>query len=1005
MNGRHWSGLKRNALKLEKSFIHRFPYFKQTELYHYFSLCKELLQVPSSCQLKGRVQYSLADRWLLKRCLGSVQGMRRFCSFLKGTRGEDLVTFCVRVDQLHHIDWRRNPGQRTRYQAIYAVIKAFHLTEGSNIMAACRLTPAMLCEIARSQPGDGMREPILTQMRQNALNSLQSYWLPRFLWVCKKGITVTGDCFSIAKEYEDVASDVPLHQTEPGPPPDPSIWSLRSKATEGGPTVARTYSSRLRKASLFRSHQRPGSGLSLGAAEKPDCHGLLMWSPLEDAEDDRKCNNVAHQSKRGETVHQDVHAVGVSRELRGVKLGINASSVAMGNRATLPSIFKHGGLGKDMAPYSCINTPIFHLPSIMTTGHAPRPPPPWPLSTACPSACDDPLSIGLSADAVAGRPYEDFLRVQGEDAELHHLGLWQELDNFLNLLLMVEDSSSIALRQTLAQRIVTMYLVPGHQQGCSLSENTATNLVKCLLFGNTVTWIYTAKQELCQILASTFYRFLEEEDKCFLTHLFNSPTVSGKVSCWCTATPDGPDVPVQQVRRIREALALSQTYCCYTAVGPLNEETWALLPLEDVRRGGSIHLDYKRYEKGIFYVLALHQLELSVSHIIPRRTDAQYGSHYSEENEFDSKAIRETKVRHFEAYSGYYVQKRESIEISWELFPHRNFKDVLRNRDTLEHFVSFLKQFHAYRDLQFYQAVEKLWIKQGEQGVQQASIDKIFIRFFKQADPAKSLQCNAPFMSGISQMRRVSVEVLHTVQWLVARSLEIIWFRQYQNTFPERHKSTDTIKRVSCQHLLIKHAWKALSRLIRSICQFRRAMRNSDTRSSLEAYLVRRWADYSTSTDPVENTSTCADGVDSTNLRTRLVNKKLVAVNLLVNDLSFYLETDNFRKLAYSADRIASEGLLGEKDYSLLQLKADVIVDSIFCAEMADQLRINIVKDMWLSIRRSFLAGRVDGSLFSDAIFAVFPTLLYCWKKVVPAQGALRPHSATTTVLAPPDPR
>ncbi|CAL8366838.1 unnamed protein product [Boreogadus saida] len=84
-----------------------FSYFKLTELYHHFSLCRELLQVPSSCQLKG----------------------------------EDLGTFCVvRVDHLLHMALRRDPGQRARYHAHYAFIKAFQLPVGSSIMAACRLT-------------------------------------------------------------------------------------------------------------------------------------------------------------------------------------------------------------------------------------------------------------------------------------------------------------------------------------------------------------------------------------------------------------------------------------------------------------------------------------------------------------------------------------------------------------------------------------------------------------------------------------------------------------------------------------------------------------------------------------------------------------------------------------------------------------------------------------------------------------------------------------------------
>lgn len=87
-------------------------------------------------KLSEVLKWTFADQWLLKRCLGSVRGTRRFCSFIKGTRGgcycshtqtqlgaiqlpitqwcsfanrvcacvcawkgEELLTFCVRVGE------------------------------------------------------------------------------------------------------------------------------------------------------------------------------------------------------------------------------------------------------------------------------------------------------------------------------------------------------------------------------------------------------------------------------------------------------------------------------------------------------------------------------------------------------------------------------------------------------------------------------------------------------------------------------------------------------------------------------------------------------------------------------------------------------------------------------------------------------------------------------------------------------------------------------------------
>ncbi|KAM6980684.1 uncharacterized protein rgsl1 [Aplochiton taeniatus] len=84
------------------------------------------------------LKWTAADHWLLRRCLGSVRGMRRFCFFVKGTRGEELLTFCVRVERLLEMGCQQDPSQRNRYQAMFTIIKAAHFSEGSSVLATCR---------------------------------------------------------------------------------------------------------------------------------------------------------------------------------------------------------------------------------------------------------------------------------------------------------------------------------------------------------------------------------------------------------------------------------------------------------------------------------------------------------------------------------------------------------------------------------------------------------------------------------------------------------------------------------------------------------------------------------------------------------------------------------------------------------------------------------------------------------------------------------------------------
>lgn len=162
--------------------------------------------------------------------------------------------------------------------------------------------------------------------------------------------------------------------------------------------VVRTYCSKTRKKVLFKSHQRPGTGLRVGAAGKHDGPGLWMWLPLTGKGNHDECNNIVHSVEKG------------------TKIMPASRHPYVTFRPSSPS------------------TPASFIPS------APRP----TLS----QVYDKRLSL-LPADAHSGGPYEDFLRAWGQKTMLHHLELWQEQDTFLNLLLKMENGPSMALWQVL----------------------------------------------------------------------------------------------------------------------------------------------------------------------------------------------------------------------------------------------------------------------------------------------------------------------------------------------------------------------------------------------------------------------------------------------------------------------------------------------------------------------------------------------------------------------------
>ncbi|CAB1317416.1 unnamed protein product, partial [Coregonus sp. 'balchen'] len=945
--------------------VHRFVFFKQTELYHYYSLCKEFLQF-SSCQAKEVLKWTFADQWLLKRCLGSVRGMRRFCSFVKGTREGLLKIF------------------------------------------------------SGSEPG-GM-DQILDQMRSKALCCLQSYWLPQYLSSCKLSITKLKECASIAKEYEDVASNLTL--VENPAPLDPMGWSLGSPPSEGL-TVTRTYCSKVRKRLLWRAHQRPNTGHWVGAAGKPDGPAMQQWLPMAGDGDQGECTNIVHyMSRHGEEIvvgGDKKHGGSGKREGRSKRgesgsskrstrtLLRKVSSATLGPRTgplpvmpilpskSLSSLDSSSSSDPIIPPHACMETPICHLPSITptTTPVPPTPSPPSRTVWGTPHY-DEHLSLALSADALAGGPYENFLRVRGQGVMLHHLGLWQELDGFLNLLLKMEEGPSKALRQVLARKLMAVYLSDAWQcvsrpegERCTtyLTKSTVCHLINLLPSGNVMPWIYTAKQELCQILGPTYNAFLDEEDKVLLFYLFSQNEVKGKVSHGATAPSSAPTAPEQQVRRMREALAL-----CQAIAEPLTEETWALLPLEDISRGGSVHLHYRKTN---LYDLPFETLAEKYPKVAVEAISKTHRLYYDWKpvqgitfKLFISASMINKSMKHNNKMCPSEETKKPVVTSSTKK-PFHLMKDkdhsFAKKPSMRPRFLGerYLRAYDAHGALNFYHEVDKL--RHVDSLLQKTKINSIVARFLRRADAKDYLQCSANLISQIPKMRHVSPDILFAAQDLVIKSLEATWFKKYQETFPPCTNVIDTSKRTVILTNKLKHVWSVFSRLIKSICKFRNAMKDILTRSKFEAYLRHNWHDFSLRYIPsmgsrqIESVDLCSEAVDSSNLKRRVINRKLITVEFLVNDLSFYLETE--RNMADSDTMMASAGMYGENDNALLHQKAEMIIKLFLKSDISPKLRVNIAESARDSIQQAFAMGKVDRGLFHEAIMAIFPNLIFCWKK------------------------
>ncbi|EDM09536.1 rCG46084 [Rattus norvegicus] len=126
------------------------------------------------------MRWKMADQWLLEKCIAGVRGMWRFCSYLKGSAGEELLDFWVLAEKILSID-ETDEYLKDYYLSLLLVLKATHLQEGSRVVTLCNMDIKSLLNLSIWHPNQSTtRREILSHMQKVALFKIQSYWLPNF---------------------------------------------------------------------------------------------------------------------------------------------------------------------------------------------------------------------------------------------------------------------------------------------------------------------------------------------------------------------------------------------------------------------------------------------------------------------------------------------------------------------------------------------------------------------------------------------------------------------------------------------------------------------------------------------------------------------------------------------------------------------------------------------------------------------------------------------------------
>ncbi|NXC83046.1 RGSL protein, partial [Cercotrichas coryphoeus] len=72
----------------------------------------------------------------------------------------------------------------------------------------------------------------------------------------------------------------------------------------------------------------------------------------------------------------------------------------------------------------------------------------------------------------------------------------------------------------------------------------------------------------------------------------------------------------------------------------------------------------------------------------------------------------------------------------------------------------------------------------------------------------------------------------------------------------------------------------------------------------------------------------------------RILDKQLIVVNFLVDDLRFYLEMDKFSKLADGKEAVAPRNVRSEKRVAFLRKKHDMISKLFLDSDIPPKLRV-----------------------------------------------------------------
>ncbi|XP_053772073.1 regulator of G-protein signaling protein-like isoform X2 [Desmodus rotundus] len=942
---------------------YRLPFFCKTNLCFHYILCQELISFINSPEGAHMMRWKKADQWLLQKCIGGVRGMWRFCTYLKGSAGEELVDFWILAEKILSID-EMDLGLRDYYLSLLLVLRATHLQEGSRVVTLCNVNIKSFLNLSIWHPNQSTtRRETLSKMQKVALFKIQSYWLPNFYTHARTIIAKEESCQGLMQEYETRLCSVCCTH-EGGLPENMSIKNSHHPPKQ--------YSSRKTKRKMWRLIGHASWSLELDTKPDTNCMFSQEICPQEEIVIQMPPLKKSSSTERiTRSLEKDILCARKSKMKKRAK-----------SRPHMEGLFET----KFSAHLRTLTPIISHYPRMTIK-----------------KAIKQRLSLGythwaLCADACAGGPFRDHLKKLNLEVELRLLDLWHDLHHLLSVQMTNRKTGNSFFWHMLGNRICELYLNEQIGPCLPLKCQTIKGLKELLPSGDMNPWILRAQEEICQMLSCWYDEFLDEEDYWFLTFSTQAKFISPR---WHKRESVSKKENILLYKRFEESLALSQGLANMEEMDSLQ---WHRLASEDLRQGGSLRVEL---QSPVFLAdiekMSFEELCCKFPKVAIKKISEDYKIYCEKAPKIDLtvQILRQPRV-HSSTQRKISFLKKATVVRKPSLRP-RNLTEVLLNTQQLEFFAEFLKERKADSALQFLVAVQKMSTEADEK-ICKSIIESIMKTFFHgKLPPEEMLQCDAPIVREIAQMRRVSTIPLLALQDYVMKSLEEKWFKEYQELFPAypqevqtkvrtlpRKPSKPTATQLQASQ---KRCWLKMVSFIKSFCKYRRFISDVSLRPEFEEFLHLEIHNSKENFSPPPkdtpgrppghhpNIRSADENGDIPLMKRRIFGHRIVTVNFAMNDLYFFSEIQKFNDLVSSAHVLQVNRAYNENDVILMRSKLSIILNLYLQSEVPPKLRVNISEAQKDSILAAISEGHLDRSIFHGAIMSLFPIIMYFWKR------------------------